>query len=76
MCALFKCKTPVPGRGIGMTYIPVYIKLQVRSLQLPTEVRLLRIRCVCTFLQLEVFRVEIDLFDVGFDKPQEFIEVA
>ncbi len=27
-------------------------------------------------LQLEVFRVEIDLFDVGFDKPQEFIEVA
>lgn len=69
-------KPPVPGRGIGMTYIPVYIKLQVRSLQLPTEVRLLRIRCVCTFLQLEVFRVEIDLFDVGFDKPQEFIEVA
>lgn len=59
-----------------MTYIPVYIKLQVRSLQLPTEVRLLRIRCVCIFLQLEVFRVEIDLFDVGLDKPQEFIEVA
>lgn len=59
-----------------MTYIPVYIKLQVRSLQLPTEVWLLRIRCVCTFLQLKVFRVEIDLFDVGFDKPQEFIEVA
>ncbi|EAA8878033.1 hypothetical protein CIU45_21940 [Salmonella enterica] len=59
-----------------MTSLPVYIKLQVRSLQLPTEVKLLRIRCVCTFLQLEVFRVEIDLFDVGFDKPQEFIEVA
>ncbi|EAM2801361.1 hypothetical protein D0670_07150 [Salmonella enterica] len=59
-----------------MTYLPVYIKLQVRSLQLPTEVKLLRIRCVCTFLQLDLFRVKICLFDVGFDKPQEFIEVA
>lgn len=41
-----------------------------------TEVKLPGIRCVCTFLQLELFRVEIDLFDVGFNKPQEFIEVA
>ncbi|EAM8935702.1 hypothetical protein C6300_13310 [Salmonella enterica] len=66
----------MPDRGIGITYIPVYIKLQVRSPPSLTEVKLLGIRCVCTFLQLELFRVEIDLFDVGFNKPQEFIEVA
>ncbi|ECI4070825.1 hypothetical protein DPD11_07135 [Salmonella enterica subsp. salamae] len=41
-----------------------------------TEARLPGIRCVCTFLQLELFRVKIDLFDVRFDKPQEFIEVT
>ncbi|ECI3451423.1 hypothetical protein DLR11_06060 [Salmonella enterica subsp. salamae] len=59
-----------------MTYILVYIKLQVRSPQSLTEVKLPGIRCICTFLQLELLRVEIGLFDVGFDKPQEFIEVA
>ncbi|EAQ6133230.1 hypothetical protein A0182_04420 [Salmonella enterica] len=69
-------QNPCARQGYRDDLYTVYIKLQVRSLQLPTEVRLLRIRCVCTFLQLEVFRVEIDLFDVGFDKPQEFIEVA
>lgn len=67
---------PLCWQGYRDYLSTVYIKLQVRSPQSLTEVKLPGIRCVCTFLQLELFRVEIGLFDVGFDKPQEFIEVA
>lgn len=59
-----------------MTYIPVYIKLQEGTNAANPQEPDFRRSLKRTHLQLEVFRVEIDLFDVGFDKPQEFIEVA